>query len=91
MLAGEDQALFDELHARTLAGSALELTAWHRDYTRAGLREALVLKIVRLRPGRNPVYGRDLLSPLNSCWAVLRWLVGAGLPPAPSASLRDLL
>ena len=28
------------------------LTGWHRDYARAVLRDALVLKIVRPRPGR---------------------------------------
>ncbi|BCW51114.1 hypothetical protein StoSoilB13_34560 (plasmid) [Arthrobacter sp. StoSoilB13] len=34
-----------------------DLTGWHRDYARAALRDALVLKIVRPRPGRTPVYG----------------------------------
>lgn len=42
----------------------VELTGWHRDYARAALREALVLKIVKPRPGRTLVYGPDLLPPL---------------------------
>lgn len=50
----------------------VELTGWHHDYARAALREALVLKSVRPRPGRTPVYGPDLLDPLIRCWAVLR-------------------
>ncbi|HEY8702677.1 MAG TPA: integrase, partial [Arthrobacter sp.] len=48
----------------------VELTGWHRDYARTALRESLVLKIVRPRPGRTPVYGPDLLPPLIRCWAV---------------------
>lgn len=42
----------------------VELTGWHRDYARTALREALVLKIVRPRPSRTPVYGPGLLPPL---------------------------
>jgi hypothetical protein len=38
----------------------------------AALREALVLKIVRPRPGRTPVYAPDLLPALIRCWAVVR-------------------
>jgi hypothetical protein len=59
----------------------VELTGWHRDYARAALRDALVLKIVRPRPGRTPVYGPDLLPALIKCWAVLR--APAGRLPAP--------
>jgi hypothetical protein len=59
----------------------VELTGWHRDYARAALREALVLKVVRPRPGRTPVYGPDLLPPLITCWAVLRAPAGRLLAP----------
>lgn len=50
----------------------VELTGWHRDYARAALRNALVLKVVKPRPGRTPMYGPDLLDPLITCWATLR-------------------
>jgi len=59
----------------------VELIGWHRDYARAALREALVLKIVKPRPGRTPVYGSDLLDPLIRCWAVLRAPAGRLLAP----------
>ncbi|MCO4256996.1 hypothetical protein [Pseudarthrobacter cellobiosi] len=59
----------------------VELTGWHRDYARAALRQALVLKVVRPRPGRTPVYGPDLLPPLITCWAVLRAPAGRILAP----------
>ena len=35
----------------------VELTGWHRDYARAALRDALRLKIVKPRRGREPTYG----------------------------------
>jgi hypothetical protein len=59
----------------------VELTGWHRDYARTALREALVLKIVKPRPGRTPVYGPELLPPLITCWAVLRAPAGRLLAP----------
>ena len=59
----------------------VELTGWHRDYARTALREALVLKIAKPRPGRTPVYGPDLLPPLIKCWAVLRAPAGRLLAP----------
>jgi len=59
----------------------VELTGWHRDHARAALREALVLKAVRPRPGRTPVYGPELLPPLITCWAVLRAPAGRLLAP----------
>src|SRR4051812_24838132 len=59
----------------------VELTGWHRDYARAALREALVLKTVKPRPGRTPVYGPELLPALIKCWAVLRAPAGKLLAP----------
>lgn len=59
----------------------VELTGWHRDYARAALRDALVLKIIKPRPGRTPVYGPDLLPALVKCWAVLRAPAGKLLAP----------
>lgn len=59
----------------------VELTGWHRDYARAALREALVLKVVKPRPGRTPLYGPDLLAPLITCWVTLRAPAGKLLAP----------
>jgi hypothetical protein len=59
----------------------VELTGWHRDYARAALREALVLKVVRPRPGRAPVYGPELQPALIKCWSVLRAPAGRLLAP----------
>lgn len=59
----------------------VELTGWHRDYVRAALRESPVLRGVRPRSGRMPVYGPDLLPPLIKCWVVLRAPAGRLLAP----------
>ena len=59
----------------------VELTGWHRDYARAALRDALVLKITKPRPGRKQVYGIELMPALVKCWAVLRAPAGRLLAP----------
>ena len=64
----------------------VELTGWHRDYARAALRDALVLKVVKPRPGRAPVYGPDLQPALVKCWAVLRAPAGRLLAPDAAGS-----
>lgn len=71
----------------------VELTGWHRDYARSALRDALILKIVKPRPGRAPVYGPELLPPLIKCWAVLRApagrLLAASMPYMVPLLRRD--
>ncbi|MET3932991.1 hypothetical protein [Arthrobacter sp. OAP107] len=59
----------------------VDLTGQHRGYAKAALPEALVLKMVRPRPGRTPVYGPDLLPALIKCWAVLRTPAGRLVSP----------
>lgn len=59
----------------------VELTGWHRDYARAALRDALVLKAVKPRTGRAATYGQDLMPALVTCWAVLRAPAGKILAP----------
>lgn len=59
----------------------VELTGWHRDYARAALREALVIKSVRPRKPRPRVYGDDLLPALTRCWVLLRAPAGKIMAP----------
>lgn len=59
----------------------VELTGWHRDYARAALREALVIRQVRPRKPRPRVYGDDLLPALIRCWVLLRAPAGKIMAP----------
>lgn len=59
----------------------VELTEWHRGYARAALRQALVLRAVKPRPGRTPVYGPELQPALVKCWSVLRARGGEAAGP----------
>lgn len=59
----------------------VDLTGWHRDYARAALRDALVLKAVMPRKPRARVYGDDLLPALVRCWTLLRAPAGKILAP----------
>lgn len=59
----------------------VDLTGWHRDYARAALRDALVLKAVVPRKPRARVYGDDLLPALVRCWTLLRAPAGKILAP----------
>ena len=59
----------------------VELTGWHRDYSRAALRDALVIKVVRPRKPRTRVYGDDLLPALIRCWVLLRAPAGKIMAP----------
>lgn len=59
----------------------VELNGWHRDYARAALREALVLKVVRPRAPRAPTYGPHLISCLAICWMLTRTPAGKRLAP----------
>jgi hypothetical protein len=59
----------------------VELTGWHRDYARAALRQATVLKVVKPRTGRPAVYGPELMPALVRCWSTLRAPAGKLLAP----------
>ena len=69
---GAKKIILDELCATT---------GWHRDYARAALRDALKLKLVRVRPPRPPIYGEPIVAALTTCWAVLRAPAGKRLAP----------
>lgn len=59
----------------------VELTGWHRDYARAALREALVIREVKPPKPRPRVYGDDLLPALTRCWVLLRAPAGKIMAP----------
>lgn len=59
----------------------VDLTGWHRDYARAALRDALVVKTVKPKPGRTPVYGASVVAALIICWTLMRAPSGKRLAP----------
>lgn len=59
----------------------VELTGWHRDYARAALREAMVVRRVRARKPRERRYGEDLRPALVRCWVLLRAPAGKIMAP----------
>lgn len=62
-------------------------TGWHRDHARKALRLALVLKPVRPRAPRPPLYGEAVIEALRFCWAVQGTPCGRLL----AAALPDLV
>lgn len=62
-------------------------TGWHRDHARKALRKALVLKPVRHRALRSPLYGEPVIEALRFCWAVQGTPCGRLL----AAALPDLV
>lgn len=66
----------------------VDLTGSHRDYARAALRDALVLKAVMPRKPRARVHGDDLLPALVRCCTLLRAPAGKILAPFMPVLLR---
>jgi hypothetical protein len=64
-----------------------ELTGWHRNHARKALKLALVIREVRARPPRPPLYGEPVMEALRFCWAVQGTPCGRLLAPA----LTDLV
>jgi len=62
-------------------------TGWHRDHARKALRLALVLKPLRPRAPRPPLYGEPVIEALRFCWAVQGTPCGRLL----AAALPDLV
>jgi hypothetical protein len=62
-------------------------TGWHRAHARKALREALLLKPVRSRAPRPPLYGEPVIDALPFCWAVQGTPCGRLL----AAALPDLV
>jgi transposase InsO family protein len=72
------QQILDELCATT---------GWHRDHARKALRKAVVLRPVRPRAPRPPLYGEPVIEALRFCWAVQGTPCGRLL----AAALPDLV
>src|SRR5665811_295114 len=75
---GAKKVILDELCATT---------GWHRDHARRALRQALVLKAVKVRKPRPPSYGEAVIAALRFCWAVQGTPCGRLL----AAALPDLV
>jgi len=75
---GGKKVILDELCATT---------GWHRDHARKALRQALVLKAVKARSPRPPLYGELVIEALRFCWAVQGTPCGRLL----AAALPDLV
>lgn len=76
----------DRVGKTRILDELVDLTGWHRDYARAALREALVIKPVKPRKPRARVYGDDLLPALIHCWVLLRAPAGKILAPSCQSS-----
>ncbi len=72
---------------KTILDELCAVTGWHRDHARKALRQALVLKVVKARPPRPPLYGESVIEALRFCWAVQGTPCGRLL----AAALPDLV
>jgi hypothetical protein len=59
----------------------VELTGWHRDYARAALRDAVVVRVVVPRVARPPKFSPQVLAALAICWMLTRAPAGKRLAP----------
>jgi len=64
-----------------------ELNRWHRSHARKALKQALVLRPVKARPVKAPLYGEQVITALRFLWAVQRTPCGRLL----AAALPDLV
>jgi hypothetical protein len=77
----------DKARKGRILDQVCELNGWHRSHARKALTQALVLKVVRPRPPRPPLYGEPVIAALRFLWAVQGTPCGRLL----AASLPDLV
>ncbi|MDQ0821025.1 hypothetical protein QFZ79_003397 [Arthrobacter sp. V4I6] len=60
----------DRSAKRIILDELCATAGWHRDHARKALRQSLVLRKVRPRSPRPPIYGEPVITALRPCWAV---------------------
>ncbi|WP_404436629.1 integrase [Microbacterium aerolatum] len=77
----------DKVRKGQILDQICELNGWHRSHARKALTQALVLKAVKPRPPRPPIYGEPVMKALRFLWAVQGTPCGRLL----AAALPDLV
>lgn len=77
----------DRVAKKIILDEVCAMTGWHRDHARKALRLALVLRVVKPRVPRPPLYGEVVMEALRKCWAVQGTSCGRLL----AAALPDLV
>jgi hypothetical protein len=73
-----------------ILGELCELTGWHRDHARKAVRATGVVRNVKPRSARQPLYSEALVDALALCWRVSRYPTGKRLAPMPTVLVRSL-
>lgn len=58
----------DKARKGQMLDQVCELHGWHRSHARKALKQALVLKVIRPRPPRPPLYKEPVIEALRFLW-----------------------